>query len=113
MINIYNNINLNAVKHIRQKQCALLQAEGSHVRVSRVSNVPHLSALNWKDEKSPESTALPSPLLHASQRKIIHVTINKKIGFLKKRLIFSPFNWFCFHFLFYFFSLNEVPEAVE
>lgn len=38
IINTYNNINSNAVKHIREEQCALPKVEGSHVCVSRVGN---------------------------------------------------------------------------
>lgn len=38
IINTYNNINSNAVKHIRQKQCALPKAGSGHVYVSSVSN---------------------------------------------------------------------------
>ena len=38
IINKYNNINSNAVEHVRQKQCALPKVEGGRVRVSRVTN---------------------------------------------------------------------------
>jgi len=38
IINKYNNIHSNAVKHIRQKQCAVLKAEGGLMCVSRMSN---------------------------------------------------------------------------